>query len=96
MISIRRENRLIINSLIIIFFVAKDADFRQEALPKNLSKRIEEFEDADVVLIDWPIYSIAKKIRAPVILIDRGPPADKGILAKLQWRPWIKSWGEVS
>ena len=67
--------------------------FQARSVAKNLSKRIEEFDSADVVLIDWPIFSIAKKIKSPVILIDRGPPADKGILAKLQWRPWIKSWG---
>ena len=72
---------------------SKRRGFQARSVAKNLSERIEEFDSADVVLIDWPIFSIAKKIKSPVILIDRGPPADKGILAKLQWRPWIKSWG---
>ena len=31
-----------------------------------------------------------KENQGTVVLIDRGLPADKGILAKLQWRPWIK------
>ena len=75
---------------------SKRRGFQARSVAKNLGKRIDEFQNADVVLIDWPIYSIAKKIKAPVILIDRGPPADKGILAKLQWRPWIKAWEKSS
>ena len=66
--------------------------FQASSVVKQLRTRLDEFKDADVVLIDWPIFSIAEKIQAPVILIDRSPPADKGILAKLQWRFWSKAW----
>ena len=65
---------------------------QSRSVAKNLQSRVDEFNSADVVLIDWPIFSIAEKIQAPVILIDRSPPADKGILAKLQWRFWSKAW----
>ena len=71
---------------------SKRRGFQARSVAKNLLKRIDEFESADAILIDWSIFSLAKKIKTPVILIDRGPPADKGILAKLQWRPWIKAW----
>ena len=75
---------------------SKRRGFQARSVAKNLTKRIGEFDSADVVLIDWSIFSIANKIKAPKILIDRGPPADKGILAKLQWRPWIKAWSKSS
>ena len=47
-------------------------------------------------MIDWPIFSIADKIKPNVVLIDRGPPADNGILAMLQWRPWRKAWSKAN
>ena len=50
---------------------------------------------ADVVLIDWPLGKIVSKISKPVIIMDRSPPADSGILAKFQWRVWNKSWSNA-
>ena len=61
--------------------------FQARSVVKKLHGHLGEINSADVVLIDWPIFSIANKIKPPVVLIDRGPPADNGILAKLQWRP---------
>jgi len=70
--------------------------FQARSVVKKLHEHIEEINSADVVLIDWPIFSIANKIKPQVVLIDRGPPADNGILAMLQWRPWRKAWSKAN
>ena len=70
--------------------------FQAKSVVKKLHGHLGEINSADVVLIDWPIFSIANKIKPPVVLIDRGPPADNGILAKLQWRPWRKAWSKAN
>ena len=70
--------------------------FQAISVVKKLHEHLEEINSADVVLIDWPICSIANKIKPPVVLIDRGPPADNGILAMLQWRPWRKAWSKAN
>ena len=71
---------------------SKTRGLQSRSLVKNLKKRISEFSIADVVLVDWPIFNIAKSISSPVILMDRSPPADKGILSLLQWPSWFKAW----
>ena len=70
--------------------------FQARSVVKNLEKHLDEINSADLVLIDWPVYSIASKIKPNVVLVDRGPPADNGILAKLQWHPWRKAWSKAS
>ena len=70
--------------------------FQARSVVRNLHKHLDEINSADVVLIDWPIFSIASKIKPQVVLIDRGPPADSGILAKLQWRPWRRAWSKAN
>ena len=70
--------------------------FQARSVVKKLHEHLEEINSADVVLIDWPIFSIASKIKPQVVLIDRGPPADNGILAMLQWRPWRKAWSKAN
>ena len=70
--------------------------FQARSIVNNLQVHLDEINSADVVMIDWPIFSIATKIKPKVVLIDRGPPADNGILAKLQWRPWRKAWMKAS
>ena len=70
--------------------------FQARSVVKNLHEHLEEINSADVVLIDWPIFSIASKIKPQIVLIDRGPPADNGILAMLQWRPWRKAWSKAN
>ena len=70
--------------------------FQARSVVKNLQEHLDEINVADVVLIDWPIFSIAEKIKPQVVLIDRGPPADNGILAMLQWRPWRKAWSKAN
>ena len=70
--------------------------FQARSVVQNLQEHLDEINSADVVLIDWPIFSIASKIKPKVVLIDRGPPADNGILAMLQWRPWRKAWSKAN
>ena len=70
--------------------------FQTKSVVKNLRKKMEKINSADVVLVDWPIYSITQEITARVILVDRSPPADSGILAKLQWRPWRRAWSKAN
>ena len=70
--------------------------FQARSVVKKLHEHLEEINSADVVLIDWPIFSIASNIKPQVVLIDRGPPADNGILAMLQWRPWRKAWSKAN
>lgn len=52
-----------------------------------------------VAIVDWRIASslspILKRKAVPWVLMDRSPPADRGILAKLQWPVWKKAWSLV-
>ena len=70
--------------------------FQARSVVRNLHEHLDDINSADVVLIDWSIFSIADKIKPNVVLIDRGPPADNGILAMLQWRPWRKAWSKAN
>ena len=53
-------------------------------------------EHVDVILVDWPLapvlgqYLVKKNCR--LVLMDRSPPADATLLAKLQWRSWARAW----
>ena len=68
--------------------------FQARSVVKKLHEHIDKINTCDIVLIDWSIFVIADKINPPVIIMDRGPPADSGILAKLQWGPWRKAWSK--
>ena len=50
----------------------------------------------DVMLVDWPLAPILGRSltngRHRLVLMDRSPPADAGLLASLQWRGWSKAW----
>ena len=56
-------------------------------------------KDNTVVILDWRIAKqltkTLQKHKIPWILMDRSPPADSNILAKLQWRYWKKAWKSV-
>ena len=71
--------------------------FRARKIALNMKKRIvNRVDEADVYLVDWAILPhIAKALqetRAPVILIDRSPPAYSGLFGRLQWFAWKKAW----
>jgi glycosyltransferase involved in cell wall biosynthesis len=62
---------------------------------------IQQKMDTDcVILVDWrvakPLIPLLVKKKLPWILIDRSPPADKGVLSTLQWPSWKRSWKYVS
>ena len=70
--------------------------FQARSIYKNLISKIEELNQADIVLLDWTLWKLSRVINKPTVLIDRSPPADNGILAMLQWRPWRKAWSKAN
>lgn len=75
--------------------------FRARTLGKKMLKWFTKTNTNSecVVMVDWRVATILipefEKRRIPWILIDRSPPADKGILSLLQWPSWKKSWKYV-
>lgn len=53
-------------------------------------------DDPSVALVDWRIAKtlvpLFRQRNIPWILMDRSPPADKGLLSLLQWPSWRRSW----
>ena len=70
--------------------------FQARSICRNLISKIEELNQADVVLLDWTLWKLSRRINKPTVLIDRSPPANTGLLAKLQWRPWRKAWSKAN
>lgn len=72
--------------------------FRARTLGKKMVKWLAtiNIHSECVMLVDWRVAGILipkfEKKRIPWVLIDRSPPADKGILSFLQWPSWKKSW----
>ena len=58
-----------------------------------------EIKEKTIAIVDWRVAStITKTLKLksiPWILMDRSPPADRGLLAKLQWPVWKKAWKMV-
>jgi glycosyltransferase involved in cell wall biosynthesis len=65
------------------------------SIRRSLKSKIHEIERADVILIDWPLASLMNKITGKTILIDRGPPAYRGVFARMQWPYWRKAWNSA-
>lgn len=59
----------------------------------------QEMEQDCIALVDWKIANklikLFKQRNIRWILIDRSPPADKGIYSFLQWPVWRRSWKKV-
>ena len=70
--------------------------FQARSICKNLITKIEELNQADIVLLDWTLWKLSRRINKPTVLIDRSPPANTGLLAMLQWRPWRKAWSKAN
>ena len=74
---------------------------RSRSLGQNLKHwlRSHNLPQGTVALVDWRIAHILipefKSQTIPWILIDRSPPADKGILSLFQWPSWKRSWKHV-
>lgn len=75
--------------------------FRSRMLGKKMRTWLErqDIEHGCVALVDWRIANalipLFKQRKIPWILIDRSPPADKGLLSLLQWPSWKRSWKQV-
>lgn len=75
--------------------------FQSRALGKKMARwfRKINLRPNALVLLDWRVANylipLCKQRKTPWILIDRSPPANMGILARLQWPSWKKSWKHV-
>jgi len=73
--------------------------FQARSLAKSGARWLSSAANAaavDVVLVDWQLLptlmpSLAK-LNRPVVLVDRSPPADAGLLGTLQWKVWKRAW----
>ena len=75
---------------------------KSSSLGKNMAKWLikQKIIHPAVAIVDWrliaKLYSALTKANIPWILLDRSPPADTGILAKLQWPIWRRAWKLVA
>jgi len=70
---------------------------RQSAsIVRNLKPHLAKINQSDCVLLDWKLSSLIPKITTKLVLIDRGPPADRGLLSVLQKRAWRRGWKKVN
>jgi hypothetical protein len=71
--------------------------FQSRTYSKKVLTYLESNElDHDAFIMDWQVGAkvgrqLCKQNR-PCFLIDRSPPADLGILAKIQWKDWKDAW----
>lgn len=58
-----------------------------------------EIEDKTIAIVDWRVASTLSKTlkikSIPWVLMDRSPPADRGLLARFQWPVWKRAWKMV-
>jgi len=82
---------------------SKRRGFQGRSLAKSAAawfRTQSEARDFDAVIVDWPLAPIVAPVVAALgiklVLNDRSPPADAGVLARLQWRVWNRAWGMVT
>ena len=71
--------------------------FQSRSFSKKVLTHLESIElDFDAYIMDWQVGSKVGEFLAqqnrPCFLMDRSPPADLGILAKMQWKDWKDAW----
>jgi len=72
------------------------------SLAKNMCYWLDKqnLSNSCVAVIDWRLarrlVPICERKKIKWILLDRSPPADTGLLAKLQWPFWRKAWKLVT
>ena len=71
--------------------------FQSRSFSKKVLTHLESIElDFDAYIMDWQVGSKVGEFLAqqnrPCFLMDRSPPADSGILAKMQWKDWKAAW----
>ena len=58
-----------------------------------------EIEEETIAIVDWRVAStLSKTLKVkgiPWVLMDRSPPADRGLLARFQWPVWKRAWKMV-
>ena len=69
---------------------------------KNLGRNMKKWftseavDGPSVALVDWRIADalvpLFRQRNIPWVLMDRSPPADRGLLSLLQWPSWKRSW----
>ena len=74
---------------------------KASSLAKNMRKYLKGINlDDCVLLIDWtlvkPLSSLAEKHGARWICVDRSPPADANLFAKIQRGVWKRAWRLVA
>ena len=69
---------------------------RSRAIANGILARWSELGTHDVVLVEWPLLRHLHKAGVlddvPWLLVDRSPPADDGLLARLHWLVWRRAW----
>ena len=71
---------------------SKIIGLQSSSIVNNLKNHLENIENSDCVIVDWKLSKLTKHIESKCIIIDRGPPADKGIFSYLQWPAWNRAW----
>ena len=71
--------------------------FQSRSFSKKVLTQLESIElDYDAYIMDWQVGTkVGRQLsqqNRPCFLIDRSPPADLGILAKMQWKDWKDAW----
>ena len=71
--------------------------FQGSSFSKQIKKMSSSItSDFESALIDWQVgpgvITLLSRAGLNVYLIDRSPPADEGVFARLQWKVWRKSW----
>ena len=71
---------------------------KAHVLGKGMSQWLSNLEKKEntIAIVDWRVATkITKTLKSksiPWILMDRSPPADRGLLAKFQWPVWKRAW----
>lgn len=73
---------------------------KASSLAKNIREHIDgKVAEHDILFVDWPMVGViapfAEKNNIRWLCIDRSPPADANIYAKLQNHFWKKAWNMV-
>ena len=69
---------------------------RSRAIADAVIARWPDLQAPDIVLVEWPLAK--RMLRSgvlddvPWMLVDRSPPADAGLLARLHWFVWRRAW----
>ena len=64
---------------------------------KSIANSVRQIKpDYDIIMVDWRLAPFLQtwlnQSQLPWYLVDRGPPANSGILSSIQWRYWKRAW----